>query len=262
MPVTTWAELRWALVGCLRLARGDRGGLGYFDRSLDGFWRSFMSAFLSYPFFLVLLTMRVSLADWNAAGGLQIMLVETIGYVISWVAFPLLMLTVLRWIGRRHRFFDFMVPYNWCQLPQSVLFALIGLEFRNRRVERPDFADDRDRRGDRRPRLRMVHRPRRIGDERWGRDLGRARRPRPRRRDNPRRRRPLLSGYLSKALWRKGSIVPAAGGVKASPDGAVLPAGRGKSRPKDDARSACDGVKDRGKRDCDGAGRRPSRAVR
>jgi hypothetical protein len=128
MPVTTWAELRWALVGCLRLARGDRGGLGYFDRSLDGFWRSFMSAFLSYPFFLVLLTMRVSLADWNAAGGLQIMLVETIGYVISWVAFPLLMLTVLRWIGRRHRFFDFMVPYNWCQLPQSVLFALIGLE--------------------------------------------------------------------------------------------------------------------------------------
>jgi hypothetical protein len=128
MPVTTWAEVRWALVGCLRLARGDRGGLAYFDRTLDGFWRSFLSAFLSYPFFLVLLTMRVSLADWNAAGGLQIILVETIGYVISWVAFPLVMLSVLRWIGREQRFFDFMVPYNWCQLPQSVLFMLVGLE--------------------------------------------------------------------------------------------------------------------------------------
>lgn len=128
MPVTTWAELRWAVIGCLRLARGDRGGLAYFDRSLDGFWRSFLSAFLGYPFFLVLLTMRVSLADWNAAGGLQIVLVETIGYVISWVAFPLVMLSVLRWIGRQHRFFDFMVPYNWCQLPQSVLFVLVGLE--------------------------------------------------------------------------------------------------------------------------------------
>lgn len=128
MPVTTWAELRWALIGCLRLARGDRGGLAYFDRSLDGFWRSFLSAFVSYPFFLVLLTMRISLADWNAAGGLRIILAETIGYVISWVAFPLVMLSVLRWIGRGHRFFDFMVPYNWCQLPQSVLFVLVGLE--------------------------------------------------------------------------------------------------------------------------------------
>ncbi len=128
MPVTTWAELRWALVGSLRLARGDRGGLAYFDRSLDGFWRSFLSAFLGYPFFLMLLTMRVGLADWNAAGGLRIILIETIGYVISWVAFPLVMLSVLRWIGREQRFFDFMVPYNWCQLPQSVLFVLVGLE--------------------------------------------------------------------------------------------------------------------------------------
>jgi hypothetical protein len=128
MPVTTWAEVRWAMTGCLRLARGDRRGLEYFDRSLDGFWRSFMSAFLSYPFFLILLMMRVSLADWKAAGGLPIILIETIGYVISWVAFPLIMLSVVRWIGREHRFFDFMVPYNWCQLPQSILFVVIGLQ--------------------------------------------------------------------------------------------------------------------------------------
>lgn len=128
MPVTTWAELRWALIGCFRLARGDRGGLAYFDRTLEGFWRSFLSAFLSYPFFLILLTMRVSLVDWNAAGGLSIILAETIGYVISWVAFPLVMLSVLRWIGREQRFFDFMVPYNWCQLPQSLLFVVVGLQ--------------------------------------------------------------------------------------------------------------------------------------
>ena len=72
--------------------------------------------------------MRVSLADWKSAGGLPILLIETIGYVISWVAFPLIMLSVLRWIGREHRFFDFMVPYNWCQLPQSILFVVIGLQ--------------------------------------------------------------------------------------------------------------------------------------
>jgi hypothetical protein len=128
MAAATWEEVRSALVGSLRLAKGDRGGLVCFDRSLDGFWRSFLAAFLSYPFYIVLLTMRVSLPEWQAAGGLRIIVIETIGYVIAWVAFPLVMLTVTRWIGREHRFFDFMVPYNWCQLPQSVLFVLVGLE--------------------------------------------------------------------------------------------------------------------------------------
>jgi hypothetical protein len=128
MAAATWGEVRSALVGSLRLAKGDRGGLACFDRSLDGFWRSFLAAFLCYPFYLVLLTMRVSLAQWEAAGGVRIVLIETIGYVIAWVAFPLVMLSLARWIGREHRFFDFMVPYNWCQLPQSVLFVLVGLD--------------------------------------------------------------------------------------------------------------------------------------
>jgi hypothetical protein len=71
--------------------------------------------------------MRVSVAEWERSGGWRIVAVETIGYVIAWVAFPLLMLNVVRWIGRTHRFFDFMVPYNWCQVPQSALFVLVGL---------------------------------------------------------------------------------------------------------------------------------------
>jgi hypothetical protein len=128
MGSSTWVEVRLALAGTLRLARGDRGGLACFDRSLDGFWRSFGAAAISYPLYLVLLAMRVSVAEWQRSGGWRIVTVETIGYVIAWVAFPLLMLTVTRWLGRAHRFFDFMVPYNWCQVPQSALFVLVGLE--------------------------------------------------------------------------------------------------------------------------------------
>jgi hypothetical protein len=127
MGNTAWVEVRLALTGCLWLARGDRGGLSCFDRSLDGFWRSFRAAVVSYPLYLVLLAMRVSVAEWETSGGWRIVMVETIGYVIAWVAFPLLMLNVVRWIGRAHRFFDFMVPYNWCQVPQSALFVLVGL---------------------------------------------------------------------------------------------------------------------------------------
>jgi len=127
MGNTAWVEVRLALAGTLRLARGDRGGLSCFDRSLDGFWRSFRAAVICYPLYLVLLAMRVSVAEWERSGGWRIVTVETIGYVIAWVAFPLLMLNVVRWIGRAHRFFDFMVPYNWCQVPQSTLFVLVGL---------------------------------------------------------------------------------------------------------------------------------------
>ena len=128
MGNTAWVELQLALTGCLRLARGDRGGLSCFDRSLDGFWRSFRAAVICYPLYLVLLAMRVSVAEWQTSGGWRIVMVETIGYVVAWVAFPLLMLNVVRWIGREHRFFEFMVPYNWCQVPQSALFVLLGLE--------------------------------------------------------------------------------------------------------------------------------------
>ena len=127
MGNAAWVEVRLALAGTWRLARGDRGGLFCFDRSLDGFWRSFRAAVISYPLYLVLLAMRVSVGEWQRSGGWRIVTVETIGYVIGWVAFPLLMLTVTQRLGRAHRFFDFMVPYNWCQLPQSALFVLVGL---------------------------------------------------------------------------------------------------------------------------------------
>ena len=127
MGNAAWLEGRLALAGSLRLARGEPGGLSCFDRSLDGFWRSFRAAVICYPLYLLLLSMRVSVGDWQRSGGGRIVVVETIGYVVAWVAFPLLMLTVTRWIGRAHRFFDFMVPYNWCQVPQSALFVAVGL---------------------------------------------------------------------------------------------------------------------------------------
>ena len=128
MGAAAWQEARLALAGALRLAVGDRSALACFDRSLDGFWRSFRAAVICYPLYLVLLAMRITLAEWERSGGWHIVTVETIGYVIAWVAFPLLMLNVTRVIGRAHRYFDFMVPYNWCQVPQSVLLVLVGIE--------------------------------------------------------------------------------------------------------------------------------------
>jgi hypothetical protein len=128
MPATVWSEVQRAFAGTLRLARGDRQGLYFFDRSLDGFWRSFRAAAICYPLYIVLLTMRVTVAEWQEAGGGLVILVQSIAYVIGWVAFPLATLALTRRLGCEERFFDFMVPYNWFQLPQSLLFVLVGLE--------------------------------------------------------------------------------------------------------------------------------------
>jgi hypothetical protein len=70
----------------------------------------------------------VTVAEWERSGAFLIVTVETIAYVIGWTAFPLVMLIVAQRLGRTHRFFDFMVPYNWSQVPQSALFVLVGLE--------------------------------------------------------------------------------------------------------------------------------------
>src|SRR5438874_4851622 len=76
----------------------------------------------------MLLASRVSAAHWAASGAPRIVIVETIGYVISWVAFPLLMLPLSRWLGREDRFLPFMVAYNWSQLPQTALFVILAAE--------------------------------------------------------------------------------------------------------------------------------------
>jgi len=61
---------------------------------------------------------RVPLTEWQDADWLRIFLVETIGYVIAWVAFPLIMVPVTRFLVREHLWLDFIVVYNWSQVLQ------------------------------------------------------------------------------------------------------------------------------------------------
>lgn len=128
MTLPAWTEVQLAVGGALRLAIGDRRGLGFFDVSLDGFWRSFRAAAICYPLYLVLLGFRVTAAQWAESGAASIILVETIAFVISWVAFPLVVLPIARWLGRENRFLAFMVVYNWSQIPQTALLALVALD--------------------------------------------------------------------------------------------------------------------------------------
>ena len=127
MAAAAWAEVWIALTGALLLARGDRRGLLCFDASEAGFWRSFRAAVLCYPLYLILLAFPIELGDAPQPDPWRVLAVETIHYVISWVAFPLMMLPLVDWLQRGDRFFGFMVAYNWCQVPQTVVFAAVAL---------------------------------------------------------------------------------------------------------------------------------------
>jgi hypothetical protein len=128
MATASWAAEAWlALIGALRLARADPGGLDYFDRSERGFWRSFGAGVLCFPLYLILLALPIDIGAPVEIDPVREVLVETIHYVVSWVAFPLLMLPLVDRLQRGDRYFGFMVAYNWCQVPQMAVFTLIAL---------------------------------------------------------------------------------------------------------------------------------------
>src|SRR5262245_1317592 len=127
--MVTLAELGPALYGAWRLAHFDAGGMRYFDRSLNGFWRSFWAVALAAPGVAVITV--IHLADMPIAGGwLGAVLGEAIAYVIGAVAFPLAAFYLTRFIDREAEYLGFIVAYNWSSLLQLAVLLpafLIGV---------------------------------------------------------------------------------------------------------------------------------------
>ena len=114
------------LTGAWRLARLDPGGLRYFDATLEGFWQSFQAAVIAAPIYVLLILLRVDehpLSD----DPLRALLIEAIGYVISWTAFPLVVWYVTRALNVSQRYFTYMVAYNWAVVLQVVAYLPVAV---------------------------------------------------------------------------------------------------------------------------------------
>jgi hypothetical protein len=121
--VPSTSEISAALNGGIRLARLDAGGLNFFDRTVDGFWRSFFAAILIAPAHVLLMVISHEIP--GDADSVRVIAVEAIAYLIRWLAYPAAMLIAVDMLGRRARFFDYMVPYNWSNIPQIVLLVIV-----------------------------------------------------------------------------------------------------------------------------------------
>jgi hypothetical protein len=131
--IASRAEINAAMDGVFRLWRGDTSAFLVFDRSLAGFWRSYTAAVVGAPVHAMLLFLsREPTTPLESAHDAAI---EAIAYMLTWVAYPLMMTQIVRRLDRDDRFFDYMVPYNWAALGQLALFtAAAGI-----RLLLPDF---------------------------------------------------------------------------------------------------------------------------
>ncbi len=122
----TLPEISHATYGAWRLALFDAGGMRYFDRSLEGFWRSFRVALLVAP--AAILLAWFDLADGHAHGGwFRIGAAEVITYVLSWTAFPLAAYYVTRFIGRGEHYLGYIVADNWASAIETPFFLVAAV---------------------------------------------------------------------------------------------------------------------------------------
>lgn len=124
--MVTSREVVTALYGAYRLARFDPSGLDFFDATIAGFWRSFFAAVLVAPVYLLLLLIRYAqLAEQISP--FRFFAIEVIAYVIAWVAFPLIMASLARTLGRDAFFIRYIVAYNWGAVLQNALYLPIAM---------------------------------------------------------------------------------------------------------------------------------------
>jgi hypothetical protein len=115
--VPTLLETAHGLYGAWRLAWLDRNAMGLFDQTVDGFWKSFFAAAIVAPgqLYIVLGHLADSQTD---SSGLSIVLIETLGYALGWLAFPVAMLPLVQLMQREREYIGFIVAGNWATVLQ------------------------------------------------------------------------------------------------------------------------------------------------
>lgn len=114
-------QLAASLRGIRLMAAFNPSAWSCFDKTPAGFWGSFVVAFALSPLNLI----HVLLQFQNQPPKLAIipyLVVEFLSYVLQWALFPFLMMYVAGLLQRRGRYFDYMVAYNWLQLPLTLFF--------------------------------------------------------------------------------------------------------------------------------------------
>jgi hypothetical protein len=119
-------EFARALYGAYRLASLDASGMGYFRNTRGAFWRSFNAALIIAPFYAGLLLMRYTMGEISTTA-LRFISIEVISYIITWVAFPVVVDFLITAMGRREKYIRFIIAYNWAAVLQNLLYLPLAM---------------------------------------------------------------------------------------------------------------------------------------
>ena len=116
-------EAAAGLYGAWRLAHLDRSGHRWFDISPRGVVRSFWGAAIAAPAYFLILLLRLE----PEADAERILVAESLAYVISWTAFPLVAEWLVRIVDRASRFGALVCTYNWVNTLSIIAQGLVGI---------------------------------------------------------------------------------------------------------------------------------------
>ena len=123
--IPSWAEIVRSLNGAWRLLLLDASGMGRFDVSTGGFWRSFFAAVLVAPLYILRGLIDPAAAEADAAG-LGPALGAVLTYVLVWAAFPIAMIFIARFLDLCQAYVGFIVALNWARVLQAVLLVAVS----------------------------------------------------------------------------------------------------------------------------------------
>ena len=113
------------IAGALLLARGKPDGMDAFEPTMDEARASFVAALFCLPIFLLL---RLAVGPTAMVPDpLRGVVADVIAFVCSWAGFALASLPLAEAMGRRVLWPRFIAAWNWVNLVQYVVLAVLSL---------------------------------------------------------------------------------------------------------------------------------------
>lgn len=110
-------EIGSGVYGAYRLARRDPGGMAFFDRTRNGALKSFYAAVLLLPFYgFFVITFWWENMELGLVPLDRVIIFSLLNYLIAWTIFPVLMISISRWIDRSDHYYDFLIANNWASV--------------------------------------------------------------------------------------------------------------------------------------------------
>lgn len=116
------AEIRSAFVGVLLLFRGRAEGLALMDRSVAGFWRSFLAILLVLPSDALIQIALVRLGEQDQIAGPLMASLPLLA--LDFAVLPVILAALARPLGLTRGYVDFVVARNWGAPVASAALAL------------------------------------------------------------------------------------------------------------------------------------------